>query len=235
MASSRRWAICCSVSCCSVVRFMSDRPAYPLEIVDAIPPTEERKDHTLYILDRLGKDERDQRLGAFMDSWSELELKALLLTWRLLDVPYHIAEAVFHSSINVRSQLDAITALMTLRQSDARKRWLELRESFLMLSNHRNNLVHGRWARDITIGFETPTRPIAIRIDWVRLYMTGDPEKNLTKARTKQTTNKEKVGQHRYDLARILKRMNEVQNLDRELNAFRESLYPSLPGVRQQG
>jgi hypothetical protein len=79
----------------------------------------------------------------------------------------------------------------------------------------------------VSIALESPTRPIVAKVDWVRLYMTGDPDLNIIATSAKgRRPAEERAGKHRYTLDRIRKKMISVVHLDQAIHELKKRLYP---------
>ena len=205
--------------------------AWPLEINTwaQIPPSNERDPYTLYIPINEGVAARDQYLGAFMDRWSGLERAMLMLLWPLLESEYAAAEALFYSTTNIKTQTDMITGMVALKHKQQASRWRNLRGKCLTLSNNRNHLVHGHWLPEYLVSSDDEGRPIVTKIEWTRIYMTGDPDLN---ARAAMQSGKPKTGQHRYSLDRIREKANQVVALTEAVDAFKNKVFGAAPPSR---
>ena len=131
-----------------------------ITVVDAIPPPDERDPYTLYVPLHQGAPERDQHLGAFMNQWSNLERAMIMILWPLLESDYAVAEVLFHSTTNIKTQTDTITGLVALKHKQHRAKWRKLANECLQLSNNRNHLVHGYWIPTAVVGGDDEGRPI---------------------------------------------------------------------------
>ena len=193
-----------------------------IELVAAVPPSDQRDPYTLYIPQNEGVPERDQHLGAFMDRWSGLERTLLILLWPLLESTYQAAEVLFYSATSIKAQTDMITGLVALKHPQQAARWRKLASECLTLSNNRNHLVHGHWIPKYVVGSDEKERPIVKKIKWARVYMTGDPDLN---ARATHPTEEPKTGQHSYPLERIRRKIEQTVKLANDIDAFRKKLY----------
>lgn len=193
-----------------------------MEMVDTVPPENERDPYTLYLPQKEGIPERDQHLGAFMDRWSSLERMMLLLLWPLLESNYQAAEVLFHSAINIKTHTDMITGFVVLKHPQQASQWRKLAKNCLTLSNNRNHLVHGQWIPEYRVSGDALGRPVVTKIDWIRLYMTGDPDLN---AKAAMQSGKPKTGQHRYSLERIRSKITQTVDLAHAIDAFRKKLF----------
>ena len=105
--------------------------------------------------------------------------------------------------------------------------WKIIEGKCFKLSTNRNHLVHGYWTRHIFINGDDNNQPIVDHVDWVRVYMTGDPDLN---ARAVHKMGEAKTGQHRYDLGRIKRKMIQVVQQHNDLVKLREKIGAALPG-----
>ena len=193
-----------------------------IEIVDSMPPENERDPNTLYLPENEGIPERDRHLGAFMDRWSSLERMMLLLLWHLLESDYKAAEVLFYSAVNIKTHTDMITGLISLKHPQQASQWRKLAKNFLTLSNNRNHLVHGQWIPEYRVSTDALGRPVVTKTDWISVYMTGDPELN---AKAAMQSGKPRTGQHRYPLERIRGKITQTVDLAHAIDAFRKKLF----------
>ena len=197
--------------------------------VDELPPPEARGQTTLYIPKKEGVDRRDRFLGAFLGNWSALENALLVLLWKLLRSDYASAEVIFHSAISIRTPVDMITGLMMLKRPADVDGWKPISSDILTLSNNRNHLVHGKWISEATVGADDIGRPVLTALDWIRVYMTGDPAVNVkTRAAPAPT---EKPSPNRYDLERIKKKIAQTTELHGRLSTFMSKIPEPPPST----
>lgn len=200
-----------------------------INVVDAMPPPDERDPYTLYVPLNQGAPERDQHLGAFMNQWSGLERAMLMVLWPLLGGEYAAAEVLFYSTTNIKSQLDMITGLVTLKHKQQAAKWRKLAEKCRTLSNNRNHLVHGFWFPKAVVGIDDEGLPVVKRVKWYRVYMTGDPELN---ARAAMQSGEPNTGQHRYSLERIRRKIDQVGALTEAIEAFKNKVFGATPPLK---
>lgn len=209
---------------------MADKPnttISSIELVDAIPSDDKRNPTTLYIPINHGVAERNQHLGAFMDRWSGLEQAMMMVLSSLLGDNYETAEVMFYSTTNIKAQTDMIKGMIAVKNPQQTSRWRTLSSKCLNLSNNRNHLVHGHWLPEVGVDGDEQGRPVVTRLEWFRIYMTGDPTLNKTAA---MESGKPKTGQHRYSLERIRRKIKEVDSLRIGIQEFRASSL--IKGVR---
>ena len=83
--------------------------------------------------------------------------------------------------------------------------------------------MHGHWIPDVFVGEDETGNPVVSKIEWVRIYMTGDPDLN---ARAAQQSGQPKTGQHRYPLERIRRKIIQVTELDKAIDELKVKFSP---------
>jgi hypothetical protein len=156
-----------------------------------------------------------------MDRWSGLERMLLLLLSHLIG-SYQKAEVAFYSANSIKSHTDMITGLIILEKPQQSSQWRKLCDKCLKASNSRNHLVHGQWVPEYRVGADELNRPTVTKLEWRRVYMTGNPELNAQKA---MQSGKPKTGGHQYSLERIRQNIEQVVALSHEINEFRTAIF----------
>jgi hypothetical protein len=116
--------------------------------------------------------ERDEALGAYMNSWNAVERALFVMTVTLTRADFAVARAIYANANSVSALRELLLALGALWLTPGERRELERGlDKVKTYATKRNRIVHGEWIPHL----DNPAAPRRFE-HWTRHYHSPDHE-----------------------------------------------------------